>query len=621
MADIKDYIKRIESAVRGEDVRDAIVAVLELINDGEANAFTLNGHPANYFAKQEDMDKILPIAQEAIAGNQRPISSGGVYDILVKILDAVAKILGEDVSGDMKTQLEYLNNIKKNIRRQLIAKQVDVDEDTKFSDYPNLIKQIPVTAEIDVSSLNVTKNGEYKADSGYAYNPVTVDVQPKTKTLSVTTTGTYKAKDDDVDGYSEVSVSIKGLEDVGDKETLVLATKKITNADLTNGKGEFIAKTDKAIGYSAVSVDVGGGLGEFSKVDIPAAAGSTFDYTVEKDAPTLMGWNTIHIELTRPTGKFPVKFFNYNGELLAERECEAYGTVVYDGPTPTKPGEYFIGWNPAPSMVVGPLDCYAQFSKTAPKPEDQIQDSWMTIAENLGAPYPIGSKKVLSVGRFVYDGKEYIGHDYLMMKVYAGEAGTTSTWIAVDSSDTMPALRYFNNAGNINIKDHQGWIDSDLRTFLNGNFIDQFSRVNDEVHDFSGAIASAAKQVRKYTLAWDRETGGLRTMPTSDKFWVPSAKEWANATQVEDSTLSYNSVLQANNVGEICYSRTAINFFYQPRISSITYDTAEGKSLSGYSYPSRGSGGSAFTYAYGATFETMADKKATEIPLRIGFCL
>ena len=41
--DVNYYIDQINAAVRGEDVRSAIIALLEMANSGASNAYTLNG--------------------------------------------------------------------------------------------------------------------------------------------------------------------------------------------------------------------------------------------------------------------------------------------------------------------------------------------------------------------------------------------------------------------------------------------------------------------------------------------------------------------------------------------------------------------------------------------------
>lgn len=98
----------------------------------------------------------------------------------------------------------------------------------------------------------ITKNGTYKASDENldGFSQVAVSVQPKTKTKTITKNGTYKASKDKVDGYSEISVQVP-TEGGGGDPTLV--TKEITE------NGTYNASDDSADGYSSVTVNVSGG--------------------------------------------------------------------------------------------------------------------------------------------------------------------------------------------------------------------------------------------------------------------------------------------------------------------------------------------------------------------------
>lgn len=95
----------------------------------------------------------------------------------------------------------------------------------------------------------IDKNGTYKASDEDldGFSQVNVSVQPKTKTKTITKNGTYKASKDKVDGYSEVSVQVP----TGGSGELV--TKNITE------NGTYNASDDNADGYSSVTVNVSGG--------------------------------------------------------------------------------------------------------------------------------------------------------------------------------------------------------------------------------------------------------------------------------------------------------------------------------------------------------------------------
>lgn len=97
MADINEDIIKIISSVRGEDVRDAIVDALNKLNSSDSTAYTLNGHPASYFATQQDMERILPLDTEPRENSTRAVSSGGIYDYLEKLGDILDGINGEEI--------------------------------------------------------------------------------------------------------------------------------------------------------------------------------------------------------------------------------------------------------------------------------------------------------------------------------------------------------------------------------------------------------------------------------------------------------------------------------------------------------------------------------------------
>ena len=53
MANISSHIAAIQSASRGEQVRDAIVDALNAVNNQGGNASELDGYPADDYAKKE----------------------------------------------------------------------------------------------------------------------------------------------------------------------------------------------------------------------------------------------------------------------------------------------------------------------------------------------------------------------------------------------------------------------------------------------------------------------------------------------------------------------------------------------------------------------------------------
>ena len=99
------------------------------------------------------------------------------------------------------------------------------------------VKVDPTT--ITLEELDVTENGEYTAESGKAYTPVIVQIPLGNKTVSAN--GTYTATDDNLQGYSEVTVEVPDPP-VGNKSI--------------STNGTYNASSDKLYGYDKVTVDV-----------------------------------------------------------------------------------------------------------------------------------------------------------------------------------------------------------------------------------------------------------------------------------------------------------------------------------------------------------------------------
>lgn len=94
-----------------------------------------------------------------------------------------------------------------------------------------------------LEAISVEMNGTYYPDEGYdGFSAVTVDVPLGTKTI--TQNGIYNAGDDNLAGYSRVTVN---------QPQPVLISKQITQ------NGTYYASSDNATGYNIVEVNVAGG--------------------------------------------------------------------------------------------------------------------------------------------------------------------------------------------------------------------------------------------------------------------------------------------------------------------------------------------------------------------------
>jgi len=64
MANISSYLKTIETAARGEEVRDAIINALKAMNEsGTSNSDLLDGHDSTYFATVTQINNLYPVSK------------------------------------------------------------------------------------------------------------------------------------------------------------------------------------------------------------------------------------------------------------------------------------------------------------------------------------------------------------------------------------------------------------------------------------------------------------------------------------------------------------------------------------------------------------------------------
>jgi len=117
--------------------------------------------------------------------------------------------------------------------------------DTEVTYRSNGDAETPITPTLVTKSID--SNGTYRAedDDADGYSEVTVDIPSPTPPVleekAVTSNGTYRAEDDNADGYSEVTVNVPASE---------LGAKTITQ------NGTYNPEDDNLDGYSGVTVNV-----------------------------------------------------------------------------------------------------------------------------------------------------------------------------------------------------------------------------------------------------------------------------------------------------------------------------------------------------------------------------
>lgn len=232
----------------------------------------------------------------------------------------------------------------------------------------------------------------------------------------------------------------------------------------------------------------------------------------------------IYATYTNTIRKYTVRFYNLEDgkEILLDTQTNiTYGTDALDPvlsgritEEPIKLGvedstKYdYIGWNPSYKNIQGDTKCYAMF-----RYNDYIQDNWETIAANVEngtatSLYPIGARKEVSVT--LSDGIKYpidleiiaYNHDNLA----SGDGKATLTFFC----KTLPS--FSRKMNNDNIKYVGGWLDSDIRSFVNGELYQSFPE----------ELRSIIKPVVKIS---DRGEGNKALVESVDHCWLLSCDE------------------------------------------------------------------------------------------------
>jgi len=550
--DVQYYIDQINTAVRGEDVRNAIIELLKMANQGGSNASTLHGHTWDFFAKQTDMDLVYPSDAEPTEHSTKPVQSGTLYTYLnTNIIDAINKILygtapGTPPEGTISSKIKDVATVRKLIQNAIMAQNVQAKSDDSFESFAQKIRSIQSEQNFEIISLpTVHENGTYQPDAiDQAYRVVEVDVQPNTAKKTITAPGTYKAKDDDkdLDGYSEVTVELST--GGSGSESAALVSKSIDLSNLPAPGSSSLSKTfhpkddgAKAVGYSEVSVNLNGLVAE-KTIEYDGSEEMTVTAATEDN---VHGYSKVIIKYVQSDGPFTVEFWNGDNKwdtVTVQHAGESARPSESKGnPPPPNDTQMFVGWSPQPYDVRGNMKCYAQFEDVREASfEDEIEETWEEIGQTGGANVKIGEYKTLYWKSFPYNGATIPAGHCLMVKVDSEEDGpdgkTTSTWLSYhpsnDSTIPGPVVPYLDTR-DVDYTNFKAWGQSDLRECLQNAFRNAISQCTDMlIYGGAGKIATYMKPVYKYTYSRFLEDGDLipnTDSQSADVIWLPSVRE------------------------------------------------------------------------------------------------
>ena len=539
-SNLDSFFKIINEAEKGEAVRDAIINAAKNMNVVTNNVGTLGGVPASEYASantlsyyiSEIRDRLLlfdteeDYADATIASvSEHIMSSGSIYELLnsnqqTSLRSSLLKMMNFEtdpvkVTATFEEAYKYyvkqLNEAKNAIGMALISKGKDVtDKDVKnLKDYARLIREIGDKEVKLIDSISITQiPDDGKQDAGktsdgklQAYKKVEVNISSnKTR---ITTNGTHTAPEGKP--WTEVEVAVSTNKSGGSSGRLsgkggvdVTDENMLTTIDITEN-GEYPPPTGAA-GYKVANVHV-----TVPDVD--------------------------------PNQTFEVVFYDGTSdedeELVELGRCTvpAYGSAYLENAPATKEKDgqtlYFTGWNPIPFRVLSNMRVGATWTAIPPAEGNEITDSWETIVSNKGTSYKIHDYKTFHLAG---------GGIIVMEKVGNGrDSGSGSTWI----SKNVPSFTEV-SSGNF----RENWATSTLRTFLNGDFIEQQIRASSEMG--AALLADSVVPVKKYSFGiYSYEHTGMEQcfsfgyFESNDRIWIPSFREMFGPIELGDDLDKY----------------------------------------------------------------------------------
>lgn len=456
--------------------------------------------------------------------------------------------------GTIRDKLEYLNETKNEIRKAIRSKGVEVPVDEPFRNYSLKIRAIAEDANVDVSPLEVTENGEYEPEEGDAYNPVTVNVQPNLKSKVIDKDGTYKASADDCEGFNTVTVTLSD-------HLKHLSVGKAEIGD-TPEKKTFNVKddpTEGTVGYDEVTVNFDGMLDDEEILVDGTTYGQENTYVASERG--LYGYKSFVVTVAENSGPFTVRYWNEHTQLY-EETVQKGGSGRYSGEEPTKSGFIFSGWSPDPVNVQRNMDCYACFVEE-PETEEgggSTDMDWEDIANDGGASLNIGEWRTLYGGEISYDGDVISkGWSAKCTLIDKNKDGATSVW-----AFNLPILGRFYNSDipcSTSPTSFTGWPGSMIRNLMN-SVLNSIRARTDKRYGKAAVLASAIKQVHKYTYRINPATSiedfargtpvAERNFETDEYLFIPSYHELKGGEYRETRGPVYNY-----NLGSGTLTRTS----------------------------------------------------------------
>ena len=230
------------------------------------------------------------------------------------------------------------------------------------------------------------------------------------------------------------------------------------------------------------------------------------------------GPRTVTATYTQTVRQYSYTFYAENRSTVLQNGTVDYGTTVqFNGTTPTKEGYDFKGWSPSNMVITGNTSFYPVFEEKQTAQDVEITDDWATIIAKLesgqyATAYQVGNYKPIDLGT----------EGTINMQIVAiDNEEAPLTFIA---KELLATKKPMNSSGS----NANGYPVCEMKTYLNDTILPLIPEV----------VRTHIKPVSK--TSYDKTSGGDLT--STEKLWIPSAREIFGGTSYEQSGPVYNLI-------------------------------------------------------------------------------
>ena len=230
------------------------------------------------------------------------------------------------------------------------------------------------------------------------------------------------------------------------------------------------------------------------------------------------GPRTVTATYTQTVRQYSYTFYAEDRSTVLQNGTVDYGTTVqFNVTTPTKEGYDFKGWSPSNMVITGNTSFYPVFEEKQTAQDVEITDDWATIIQKLesgeyATAYQVGNYKPIDLGT----------EGTINMQIVAiNNEEAPLTFVA---KELLATKKPMNSSGS----NANGYPVCEMKTYLNDTILPLIPEV----------VRTHIKPVTK--TSYDKTSGGDLT--STEKLWIPSAREIFGGTSYEQSGPVYNLI-------------------------------------------------------------------------------